>query len=189
MSYSDDKKFAEKFIPQITTILKNNAKHIVSIVVAPYEDDALRATDIIIKVESGDVAVRLRREGYLTKYRDLTIRSRRTSGATTELEKLKHGFARWYLYGWTSGNNITSWALIDLDIVRKQGIFNRSWPEFPNKDRCTFFVAIPMRYLEENYCVIASDNIVTQKSNPTSATLKRDLHNQVNLHDWFERAT
>lgn len=59
-NWEKDKEKVDKFIPEITTILKENAQHIVNIVVAPPHEDTMQATDYIIKVESGDVACRLR---------------------------------------------------------------------------------------------------------------------------------
>ncbi|MDP2364517.1 MAG: hypothetical protein Q8M94_12210 [Ignavibacteria bacterium] len=156
--WEQDKKFADKYLPQITAILKDNAKHIVSIIIAPYEDDTLRATDYIIKVESGTVAVRLRRDSYYRKYRDWTIRSRRASGMETELIKLKKGFASWYLYGWTVQEDITAWMLIDLAKVRSKTILDMKWNEKDNHDG-THFIYIPAKFLKEQDCIIASNDI------------------------------
>lgn len=157
-NWKTDKEFADKYLPQITQILKDNAKYIVNIVVAPYEDDALRATDFIIKVESGDVAGRLRRWSRFTINKEWTVRSRRDSGAETELSKLKKGFARWYLYGWTQDNVIFSWMLIDLDVVRIKKILDMPWKEKDNYDG-THFIIVPSTYLKHHGCIISYYNM------------------------------
>ena len=154
-----DKAFSDKYFPQITTILEDNAKHIMNIAVAPYRDDIHKATDYIIEVKGGTVAARVRREAYGGDVRDWTIRSKRASGAKTELEKLKEGFARWYLYCWTTEGVITSWILVDLDIIREKDILGRHWDEKPNYDRRTWFILIPVIFLKTKGYLAAFHNI------------------------------
>ncbi len=171
MSWIDDKEFSDVYLPQITTILKENAKHIINIMVAPYEADALRATDFIIKVEGGDVAGRLRRSKFFNQYRDWTIRSRRISGVETELSKLKKGFARWYLYGWIKNEVIDSWMLIDLNIARQKRILDMPWHEKDNHDG-TWFIVIPANDLIKYGCVVSSQNIAIKGNIITKSIIK-----------------
>lgn len=151
------------YLPQITEILKDNARYIIDVIVAPYEADTLRATDFILKVKGGDVAGRLRRPKYFNQYRDWTIRSKRISGVETELSKLKKGFARWYLYGWIKNNIIDSWMLIDLDIVRQKNLLNMPWKEKDNHDG-TWFIIIPANDLFTYGCIISSQNVLIKNN-------------------------
>lgn len=155
--------WANAYLPEIVEILRENSKHFVSITEAPLEDDALKATDLVIKVEGGDVAVRIRGFDKEYYYRDWTIRSIIPSKNKTELQKLREGFADWYLYAWTnSDGKIDSWMLIDLDLVRKKRILDKPWRNIPNGDG-TFFIAIPSQDLEDQDCLIACNNLVLEK--------------------------
>lgn len=153
MTYSGDRKWADKHIEQVAAILRANAMHIVKIEVAPETQDAEEATDLIIEVKGGSVAVRLRRVD--THYRDLTIRSRRPSGVPTELYKLRAGFGDWYLYGWTNNGNIEEWILVDLNLLRGAGLLEGPRAEIPNRDGSSHFVAISLNELGLNGCLAA----------------------------------
>ena len=71
--------------------------------VAPREADIKRNTDLMIIPYSGyDVACRLRRPHrfYFDRWGlQFTIRSKRETGAETELSKLKRGLGDWFFYG------------------------------------------------------------------------------------------
>ncbi len=167
--WEKDKEKVDKFIPEITTILKENAKNIVNIVVAPPQEDTMQATDYIIKVESGDVACRLRWWSKYTINKEWTIRSKRDTGAETELSKLKKGWARWYLYGWIIEGKLSSWMLIDLVQVRGvkingKGMLDFEWPTKSNRDKYgnldgTHFIIIPNTILKQYNCIISYSNM------------------------------
>lgn len=158
-NWKADKTFADRYLPQIKTILKENAKHIVNIAVAPYRDDVHRATDYIIEVKNVTIAARVRREMYGGMFCDWTIRSKRVSRAKTELEKLKEGFARWYLYCWTTNRVISSWVIIDLDAIRKDNVLERVWEEKTNRDKQTQFILIPVVWLKTRGYLVSYHNI------------------------------
>lgn len=143
--------WADKYMDQVEMILRMNAMYLLDIRIANKQKDTEESTDLVITVNGGDVAVRLRRPHY--DYRDLTIRAR--AGAKTEIDKIKAGFAKWYLYGWVSDDTIQEWMLVDLDIVRNKGLLNDR-DIIPNTDGRTGFIAIPHTELEENGCLIAS---------------------------------
>ena len=147
-SWQRDKQWSDSLIDQVKSVLEKHAGKLLSIQVAPRDEDVKHATDLIIKVQGGDVAVRLRRD---CRYRDLTIRAKRDSNAPTELEKIKAGFAHWYFYGWTAHNKIIDWMLVDLDRLRRSGLLENR-PLISNHDG-TFFIAIPRSELED--CIIA----------------------------------
>jgi len=143
--------WADSFLPEVEQILRDNINLLVSINVAPMEDDTQRATDMIINIEGeGQVAVRLRRDD--VKYRDLTIRSK--AGGRTEIDKIREGFAKWYVYGWIKNNTIDEWILVDLDTVRKDKMLDDR-RTINNSDGRTGFVFIPVKELMDNNCLVA----------------------------------
>jgi len=129
--------------------------HLLRIQIAPMADDLKRATDLVVTVEGGDIAVRIRRPS--CSYRDLTIRAWRRSGAKTEIDKIRKGFARWYLYAWSDGHyNLADWILVDLDNLRQSGLLNDERPIIYNPDRRTGFKAYTVKELAAQGCLVAS---------------------------------
>lgn len=127
MSFEQSKSWADKFLPQQLEILNNYAglldfnkvkKRNIPIEEAPLYDDQNLETDVIMV---GNLRVALRvRNGHSTDFNDIVIRSYRSSGADTELQKIKKGFGDYYLYCWTAdGKTITEWILFDLDRFRE----------------------------------------------------------------------
>lgn len=151
MGFESDKRWADLYSDQIKSILRSCAAHFIQIDIADHEADARRATDLVVRVHGGEIAVRLR--SGKRDFRDWTIRTVRP-GMRTEIEKLRAGFARWYLCGWTQdAEGITEWVLIDLDVVRAKGLLTLRRREFANPDG-TKFVAIPVDELRRNGCVV-----------------------------------
>lgn len=148
-----DWEWADTFLPQIVDILKSNAIYILEIRIADSDKDTKEATDLVISVTGGDVAVRIRRGKY-HKYRDWTIRSVRDSGAKTELNKLRDGFAKWYLYLWTDSENIVDWILVDLERSRSSGLLFKDRRNISNGDG-TYFVAIPVNEIKRFNCLVS----------------------------------
>jgi hypothetical protein len=98
-----------------------------------------QATDFVASVKGGTIAVRIRRN-VASHYRDLTVRSKRLNGRETELQKIKNGYADFYLYIWTFNDNILDWWLVDVGKMRTSGILEKSRPERWNKDKGSAFV-------------------------------------------------
>lgn len=146
--------WADGYMPEIRRILEENALHLVDIRVASYHQDVKQATDMLVTIGGVKrIAVRLRRAHY--HYRDLTIRAARTSGAATELEKIKAGHGDFYLYGWTEGPQIPEWMLVDLNRLRRSGLLgDRQF--IRNGDGQTAFVAISYYELNARGCVVAA---------------------------------
>lgn len=139
--YERDRKWSDYYIPQLTTIIRAQAYHIVSVETATDDEDHRCIADMKIVVSSGDVLCRVR----ATHYRDLTLRSWRASGVSTEAAKIVSGAGRWYLYAWTSTTDlerIDDWMLLDLDRLRASGLIE-SAQEIRNRDGRTGFVTIP----------------------------------------------
>lgn len=147
-----DQKF---HIYQIEEILKHNAIHLIKFEIAPIDKDLKQATDLIVKASGGDIAVRIRRSAYTGIYRDLTIRSWRSSGTETELDKIKKGFCKWYLYAWADKFEvIKDWIFVDLDLLRLSGLINQ-YQTISNHDQKTGFIAIPSTELKNYKCIIS----------------------------------
>jgi hypothetical protein len=157
-SYRRDRNWGDSYSRQVMDILKPLTPYCVDLSIAPVVEDNKHATDYVVTMAGGSIAVRVRRPWY--EYRDLTIRSRRDNGQKTELAKIKEGHAFRYFYGWTTDKNtISEWMLVDLDKLRASGLLERNWNERPNKDKQgksdgTWFIAIPFTVLEKAGCII-----------------------------------
>ena len=99
-----------------------------------------------------DIAIRILRE---KKYDTFTIRSYRSSGSKTELQKLKEGYSRWYFFGWCKNNVLDDWIIIDVDFLRESGLLD-GFETIMNKDNTTGFIAIPIKDLAFCQCIVAS---------------------------------
>lgn len=132
----EDKEWQKQFIPEIERIIRECSHCIISIRIANDDEDYNQGTDFVVTVKGGEIAVRLRRPS--CTYRDLTIRSRRKNGSKTELEKVREGASRWYLYGWTVKNSINQWIFVDMDKMRSSGLIYLHRTEIPNKDGTAF---------------------------------------------------
>jgi hypothetical protein len=89
--------------------------------------DTKQAADLIVlNAENLSIACRVRRYGFHDRYpNQFTIRSKRESGARTELEKIINGFADWMFYGHADQDgsaNIPHWWLLDLTAWRSHMI-------------------------------------------------------------------
>jgi hypothetical protein len=109
--------------------------------IANDEDDCKHATDYhIITVKGTSIGCRLRKGiKFFYDWHDVTFRASRPSGVQTELEKIKRGSPRWYLYGWVDTNDrITHWVFLDMDIFRNSGIIDNPDKVKTNFDQTTF---------------------------------------------------
>lgn len=146
--------WADKYLPDIARILKENAVHFISVKIAPMADDLEKATDMVLTLEGGDVAVRIRRDN--CSYRDLTIRAWRKGCNRTEIHKIRGGFARWYFYGWINQKgNLADWIIVDLNKMRNLNLFNERRTIRKNPDGHTGFVWYPAKELNHRGVLIA----------------------------------
>ena len=104
MRWTFDKDWADTWRPQIERELRPVVGDIVELVDATVDQDRTEGFDYLIRTKLGNVACRLRRP---CDYRDVTIRSRRDTGAITEIDKLRDGHANLYFYGWTAEHSPT----------------------------------------------------------------------------------
>jgi len=138
-------------MPIIHKILRENAGRFIKIKVAPRHEDTKCATDFMIVIDNGSIAVRVRSTDCI--FRDFTVRSRTRCNLKTEIHKLRDGMADWYLYLWHKSNNSYDWVFLDIDKIRKSGLLDKSYDEIPNGDG-TWFIAIPLSDLRIHGCVI-----------------------------------
>jgi hypothetical protein len=121
MSWQDDKRWADRFMPEIKAVL---GMHLLG--EPPQEEDALRATDLIVlRMSAVRIGVRMRKKQYATNERylsEFTIRSERGSGSKTELRKIISGFGDFLFYGFEhqDGDRLGRWSLLDLNVFREE---------------------------------------------------------------------
>ena len=121
---------------------------------APFEIDTKEATDmLVLTARDMRVGCRVRRAGYADRYPwQFTLRSKRDSGAKTELEKIIEGWGDWLFYGHAEHDELPSlarWFLIDLHAWRAQAIKSKKTAGNPAKRSNgdgTHFVAFDLRY-------------------------------------------
>ncbi len=148
--------FQSRFYKDVMDILQHNAMHFIKIKEADREADMKRATDMIIEVKGGDIAVRIRRPSIKRRtFNDITIRAYK-NGFKTEIHKIREGFAKWYLYCWTTKENmIDDYLLIDLDKVRESTLLNDDKITM-NNDGMSGFLSISIIDLYKNNCLVSS---------------------------------
>lgn len=116
--YAADKAWSDRFIPAICEVVGP-----LLLKPAPLTVDQREATDLIV-LEAQDmrIAARVRKHCYLSRWPDqFTIRSRRDSGAETELRKVIGGWADWMFYGFATADEdgaLAAWRVLDLDVFR-----------------------------------------------------------------------
>ena len=154
-NFSKNFGWQSSYYPQIKSILIENLGKIVNINIADQEQDMKRATDFVITMTGGNVAVRIRRDGYY-KFHDFTLRSSKSSGYKTELQKIIEGYGDFYLYCWTVGDDIKKWILVNLEKLRASGVLNNPRKEIANIDGESCFVAISLEEISDS--IIAERN-------------------------------
>lgn len=151
--YKEQRLMSDKYLDSFKDILERNSMHFLSMEISSDIKDTQEATDMVIKIEGGDVALRVREPSCV--YRDLTIRSRSKWGGRTEIVKLKEGFGDWYLYGWGDGiNHVREYILVDLHKVREFNLLDVARREISNGDG-TKFISIPIGELQMYGCLVA----------------------------------
>lgn len=157
-SFSENWDFAKSYMPLIVDILTKNAMYIVKVEIASPEEDMKQSTDLKVTVAGGDVAVRVRRYNLKfndKKYHDLTIRAY-NNGRRTELDKLRDGFAQWYLYAWADADGgFDDWILVDIDKMRNAELLAETRPVKMNTDKTTGFVAYSLSELASIDALVA----------------------------------
>lgn len=189
-NYKQDRERADSFEPQVLEILHELMPHLVVLYVASEEEDQKQATDFVVKMKGGQIAVRLRwthnEEGKeICPWRQLTLRSRRESGKKTELAKIKEGYGYRYFYGWIDKHGvIAEWILVNIPRMRESGLLDKPRPEIPNKEPSgerTYFIPIDIDELVNAGCLIESQLIKKPRT-------RRKINPQASLDQGIERA-
>jgi hypothetical protein len=138
---------ANTFLPAINAALASIPFGALGVLeIASQEEDEKYATDYLLKLGVVSVGARIRGTYALRSYADFTIRSRRDSGAMTELDKWKLGiYPDRYFYGWGDDAELTAWVFVDVGSVVARGL-HLDRPNIPNGDG-TYFVAISLEEL------------------------------------------
>jgi len=160
-TFSQGFAFAELHMPAVRRELGElPMKLFMDIEKAEAKQDMEEATDLILSVSGGDIAVRIRRKKFWERGviygLDFSVRAV-CRGHLTEIDKLIDGFGDWYFYGYSSDDKgeIAEWWLLDLDKVRESGVLeDEQFPINPNGDG-TAGKYIPLDVLEDLGCVIA----------------------------------
>jgi len=151
--WTRDKTWADRYVPAIREVIDKVASKIVNIQVATAQEDAENATDYIITLETGTIACRIRRPN--CNFRDLTLRAWRSSGAKTELEKIKEGHGKYYLYAWAKdADTFADWIFVDLDKFRESKLPFRNRTLIKNPDGTTGFINFKIPELLYWNCII-----------------------------------
>lgn len=157
-----DWDFSNLYLGRGIDLLKKYASFLVDFEIAPPDIDLKEVGDIVLQSSMGHVGFRVRKPN--VTYRDFTIRSRRLSGAETELAKIRKGFCRWYLYCWADGamprgnGRFADWILVDMDQFRDCGLAYQDRQEKPNPDGRTWFIFYSISELEDHRCIVTMDN-------------------------------
>jgi hypothetical protein len=160
MTFNLEFTFAEAHMPAVKSALGElPSKIFFDIATANAQRDMEEATDLILSVSSGDIAVRVRRHkficGVYADKPDWSIRIK-NKGCKTEIDKLKEGFARWYFLGFSLDDRsiLADWYLLDMDRIRRNNLMTRDYPVHDNYDG-TVGKYIPVRVLSFNLCVVS----------------------------------
>jgi len=159
MTFSAGWAFAELHMDAVRNGLgRLPIKYFMDIETAPVRRDMEEATDLVLSISGGDIAVRIRRRKYWQPDKfapDLSIRAI-NRGFKTEIHKLREGFGKWYFYGFSKDDQgeLLIWWLLDIDKMRDCNIFEDGrYPTYPNGDG-TEGMYIPIKELILNGCVI-----------------------------------
>ena len=162
MNFKSNWNFAERHLPSIQQKLQQlPAGVFLDFQTAEMQKDYEEATDLILRVAGGTMAVRVRSRKHWelgAKYGfDWSVRYK-IGRHKTEIHKLREGFADWYFYAYSADGRgeLQAWWLIDLDAVRNKDILNSNkigdeWPINDNHDG-THGLYIPIKALDG--CII-----------------------------------
>lgn len=145
------------FLLPVANILRQHIAELVKFRVSTFEEDTKEGTDLVLVLNDVRIAIRLRRDNI--PYRDFTIRYSVPSGAKTELEKLRNGYADWYFYGWIINRVIVEYIIVNLHSLRQSGVLDYKYPVRRNTDNTTF-IAIPISTLSEHGCLVTHQRVV-----------------------------
>lgn len=144
---SGDKAWADEHFPKIETYIRAIMGEVAVIRSAIPSDDMKHGRDY--DVGGFTVAARLRDAHTTRGTRDLTIRSRKVSGARTERQKILDGdHADWYICGWLDGDVVLDVIWVNCGLLRARGdLGNKTrWKELLAPDGVKF-IPVPVHDL------------------------------------------
>lgn len=124
-SWKLEKAWADGHIKAINEVVRSVAAKIITITPSSFQRDTEEAIDYDIQISSGTMACRIRRAATCS-YRDLTMTTRRPSGARAEVDKGLAGKVRWYLYAWAEAGGFIDWMFVDLAVVRSKSLIQQA---------------------------------------------------------------
>jgi len=98
--------------------------------------------------------MRVRRVTSAGRYRDFTLRYSRSSGAETEIDKIRKGAGDFYLYAWVCENEIEEYIIVDLHALRRSELL-LSPRTTANRDGKTVFAHWPTSELYEADAIVS----------------------------------
>lgn len=164
MSWQQDKRWSDRFLPEIKQIL---GLHLIG--EPPIEEDAERNTDLmVLKMEAVRIGCRIRKHDYYQRYgHEFTIRAGRPSGTKTELAKIIEGWGQYFFYGFAdpSETRLHSWMLADMNVFRSwynRCLFDGKHPgkKNNNTDGSSYFLAFKINDLTGDFVVARSTHNV-----------------------------
>lgn len=128
------------------------------------EQDLHHATDFVAMAGANQVGYRVRDIGEPSGGpdrdrlypRDFTLRSRARHGGLTELDKVKAGEPRWYIYAWgAAGGLLAAWVIVDMDLLRDQKAW--AWASRPQRNADgSEFIGIPLWRMSDAGLIVAA---------------------------------
>ena len=113
MSYKENREWSDGYMPSVKSIL---GQAIIN--ESTFEEDTEQAFDLKTP-PTKKIACRVRDYERYKKYMgEFTIRSQSKYGKRTEIHKILDGFGDWMFYGFTKGDEVIYWSIIDLDVFR-----------------------------------------------------------------------
>ena len=173
MSWKIDKRWSDKFIPNIKPILGTHF-----IAEPPIEEDRDRNTDLIVlNMDSIRFGCRIRKyKDYAIYGHQFTIRASRPSGVKTEIHKIAEGWGDYFFYGFSNKEetDLEDWFIGDLKIFRRflherLKVGFKDWNVKYNPDNSSKFLVFDKKDLPEEFIKVR----VKGKKEP--ATLKEGL--------------
>ena len=168
MTWQSDKRWSDRFLPEIKSIL---GQHLIG--EPPIEEDAERNTDLmVLRMEAVRIGCRVRRHKHMAKYgNQFTIRAGRPSGVKTELTKIIEGWGDCFFYGFADieSNDLAAWFLGDLRVFRVW--FNRTILQTKkcpgiakdNTDNSSHFMAFSVSWLPQDFVIARGGASVVSK--------------------------
>lgn len=166
-----------RYYDKIKKIIRQNLNKLMKIEESDKYRDMKEATDMVLKMNSGDIAVRVRRNDFNDPFNDVTIRTKSKSDQKTEIDKIQDGYGKWYFYGW---NKVKDWLIYDIDKLRELLNNNKDFDKIKNNDG-TKFISISLSKLKDYNALITASKDVMKYYKELGNDYKRRMNTFNNL--------